>query len=123
MSSVLSVKEYKKLAKKPSKYRNVRTMVDGIGFPSKREANRWKELRLLEADGQIEGLLRQPRYELVVSNVRVGTYVADFVYVENNQPVIEDVKGFRDRRRPAYQLFLLKAALVKAIYGIEVRQV
>ena len=35
-----------------NKYRNKRTVVDGISFASKREANRYSELALLETVGK-----------------------------------------------------------------------
>lgn len=106
-----------------SKYRAKRTEVDNIFFASKREASRYSELRLLEKAGAISTLKLQVPFPLIVEGQRVGIYVADFSYVEKGQLVIEDCKGYRDNRSPVYRLFKLKAALVKAIYGQEVREV
>ena len=89
-------------------------------FASKREMLRYEELLILQAAGEIEGLTLQARYPLVVNKVKVGTYVADFVYREGpsrgsgERPVIEDVKGIRT---PVYQL---KAKLVKALYDVDI---
>lgn len=81
------------------KYRNVKTIVDGIKFDSKKEAKRWQELILLERSKKISQLQRQVTYVLSSSVVINGRkrpalkYVADFVYVENNELIIEDCKG------------------------------
>ena len=50
--------------KKPSKYKNVRVMVDGIVFDSKREAKRWSELRLLQFARKIGLVFCQMPYDL-----------------------------------------------------------
>ena len=41
------------VASKPSKYRNVKTVVDNLTFDSQKEANRYVELKLLQAAGEI----------------------------------------------------------------------
>ncbi|MGD9714830.1 MAG: DUF1064 domain-containing protein [Thermomicrobiales bacterium] len=104
--------------KKPSKYKAVRTTLDGITFASKREAERYATLKLLEKAGDITKLELQPRYPLVVNDQLVGNYVADFRYRdEQGNTVVEDAKGVKT---PVYKL---KKKLMKAIYGIEVREV
>lgn len=92
------------------------TVVDGIRFASQKEARRYQALRLLEKAGEVAQLELQPRYPLVVNKVKVGTYVADFAYYEKRGHVVEDSKGVRT---PIYRL---KAKLVKALYGIEIRE-
>ena len=91
-----------------SKYHSTPVEVDGIRFDSKREANRWAELRLLERAGKIEKLKRQVKYLLIPSQYRDGkciereaSYIADFVYVKDGHLVVEDCKGFRT---PEYKL-------------------
>lgn len=103
--------------KRRSKYRNVRVVVDGIKFASKREAKRWGELRLLEQAGRIEWLRRQVAYPLEVNGMAVATYVADFVYHDADSEVVEDAKGVRT---PEYKL---KKRLMLACLGIEIREV
>lgn len=103
-------------ARKDAKYKAVPTHVDGIRFASKAEAQRYSELKLLQKAGLIAGLTLQPRYDLIVNGVKVCTYVADFRYV-NPGVIVEDVKGIRT---PVYQL---KKKLMKALYGIEIREV
>ena len=102
----------------PSKYGNRRTEVDSIVFASKREAERYQNLCLLEKAGEISDLSCQPRFPLVVQGMKVCTYVADFEYREKDNPVlvVEDVKGHKTRE------YVLKKKLMKALYGIDVRE-
>lgn len=103
---------------KRSKYRAQPTVVDGIRFASKREAARYQELKALETAGEIVSLKTQVVYRLRVYGTDVGSYVADFVYAfpDCRAFVVEDCKGYRT---PVYKL---KKKLVKAIYGIEIRE-
>jgi hypothetical protein len=103
----------------PSKYRAVRTTVDGVTFASRAEANRWQELRLLERAGHIADLEYQPRYPLRVNGIVVATYVADSRYrdVLRDRLVVEDVKGVRT---PVYRL---KKKLMRACHGIDITEV
>ncbi len=94
-----------------SKYKNQPTALEGIIFASKKEANRFSELRLLEKAGLISMLERQPRFPVVINEKLVCTYIADFSYVDNfNRTIVEDVKGFKT---PVYKL---KKKLVEARY-------
>ena len=84
-----------------TKYGAVRT----DGFASKREAYRYRELRLLERSGIITDLECQVVFELHApaatgTLARVGRYIADFTYIENGRKVVEDAKGVRT---PLYQ--------------------
>lgn len=111
--------EYHALGDKPkkrSKFRNVRTTVDGEKFDSKREARRWVVLRQLERAGQITKLRRQVMWPLRVRNVLVCHYRSDFDYVENSKIITEDSKGFRT---PEYKI---KAALFAIIYRRPIRE-
>lgn len=85
------------------------------GFPSKREAKRHQELSLLEKAGKISELKRQVPFEFIVKGHKVCRYIADFTYVENGKPVVEDAKGF------VTQVFRIKARLMQACFGIEVK--
>jgi hypothetical protein len=98
------------------KFHAKRTYVDSIAFDSKKEAARYQELRLAEKAGVIANLELQPRYPLIVNNVALGSYVGDFLYEENGERVVEDVKGMKT---PVYRL---KKKLLKAIYGIDIRE-
>ena len=47
------------------KYGNRKVTVDGVVFDSKREAARYKELKLLQEAGEIKGLQMQVPFELI----------------------------------------------------------
>lgn len=103
---------------KRSKYGNKKTDVNGIGFDSKKEAKRYKELKLLLKAGKIAFLSRQVEYELNVGGTHSLVYVADFVYVEDDGGlIVEDVKGFKTRE------YVRKKRLMKKIHGIEISEV
>lgn len=105
-----------------SKYHAKKTVVDGITFDSRKEADRYLVLKGMEEDGSIEGLRRQVRYELVPAfdvdgkHYRPVYYVADFVYREDGREVVEDVKGVRT------DVYRLKSKLFARRYGMSVRE-
>lgn len=104
-----------------TKYRNKKTVLDGISFDSKAEAHRYAELRLLERAGEITELKRQVRFELVPKSAygRALYYVADFTYIEHGEQVVEDVKSTATKTR----LYQLKKRLLGERYGIRIREV
>jgi len=85
-----------------------KTVVDGIGFDSKKEAHRYGELKLMELAGEISNLRIQPKFTLQEKfkykgkTIRAITYTADFRYLEVGKPgftptvVVEDVKGHQE---------------------------
>ena len=87
---------------KESKYRNVKTVVDGIKFDSKKEANRYCELLILERAGWIKDLKIHPRFTLLPAYEKKGVkyrslvYIADFSYYDTREKnnIVEDVKGY-----------------------------
>lgn len=107
-----------------SKYHAKKTVVDGITFDSKREADRYLVLKSMEEDGTIENLRRQIRYELVPAfdvdgrHYRPVYYVADFVYAdrETGEEIIEDTKGMRT------DVYQLKSKLFARRYGKAIRE-
>lgn len=104
---------------RPNKYGAKPTTLDGIRFPSKREARRWVELQQLERAGAISGLQRQVKYPLVVNGVKIGRYTSDFEYEENGQHVVEDVKSPATKKARDYRL---RKLLMLALHGIEIRE-
>lgn len=71
-----------------NKYRNIKTIVNGIKFDSKAEAERYIVLRTAQNNGEITDLKLQPQFELqpkYINNkgktVRAITYKADFSYI------------------------------------------
>ena len=100
-----------------NKYRNVKCVYDGLKFDSKKEAQRYAELKLLEKCGAIQNLKTQVKFCIVPKtekNRRARFYIADFVYTDNGVQTIEDVKSPITRRNPVYSL---KKALVLVNYA------
>ena len=91
------------------KYHSKKTVIDGIRFDSMAEADRYRELKLLERAGKIRALTLQPKFTLIPSFKKGGktyrkvVYIADFQYydIPADKIVIEDVKGFKT---PVYRL-------------------
>ena len=86
--------------KKSNKWNARKTIVDNITFHSKLEAKRYKQLKLLQMSGYIQGLKLQPKFLLQGGFrdnegtwIRPIHYIADFDYMKNGQRVIEDAKG------------------------------
>ena len=76
-----------------SKFSAQSVELDGIKYPSKAEANRHQQLKLMERARAIKALAYQPRYPLKVNGVTIGVYTADFTYFDGGRIVVEDVKG------------------------------
>lgn len=121
-----------------TKYNNRKITVDGITFDSRREANRYRELKLLERTGQIQGLELQKKYLLIPAQYesferygkkgqrlingrkcieRECVYIADFVYTEGDRLVVEDTKGMRTKE------YIIKRKLMLERYGIKIKEV
>ena len=122
------------------KFKNRKTVVNGITFDSRDEANRYLELRLLEQAGAITNLKLQVKYLLIPAHYESFTrygkhgqrlkdgakciekecaYFADFVYTDtiNGQQIVEDVKGCRTAD------YIIKRKLMLHLYGIRIREV
>lgn len=109
------------------KYNNKKVTVDGITFDSVKEARRYAELLLLQRSGKIKDLRRQWKYVLIPSQYaevdgkrkcieRECTYVADFVYLQDGEIIVEDTKGFRT---PEYKI---KRKLMLKVHGIRIKE-
>ena len=118
-----SEEEYKELLKtkkkkKKSKYKAVKTEINGIKFDSKKEARRYKELKILEKADEIKSLELQPRFLLQEKfkyngkTIRKIEYIADFRYIdEKGNTVVEDVKGMKT------EVYKIKKKIFLKIYG------
>ena len=91
---------------------------DGQVFDSQKEYNRWCNLRLLERAGKISDLKRQVKYELIPKQEgeRACNYMADFVYCQDGETVVEDCKGFRTEG------YKIKRKLMLWVHGIKVKE-
>ena len=124
-----------------NKYKAQKIEIDGIKFASKKEANRYGELKIMEQAEIIKDLQTQVKFVLIPAQrepnsvgargglikgkviERECSYYADFTYtvVETGQYVVEDVKGYRDGG--AYNLFKIKRKLMLWVHHIKVREV
>ena len=108
-----------------NKYHSKKVNIDGITFDSKKEANRYCELKILEKAGEIDCLKRQVKYELIPAQrldgkviERAVHYIADFVYKnKGGELIVEDTKGFRT---PDY---IIKRKLMLWVYNIRIREI
>lgn len=114
------------------------TTADGV-FDSKKEYNRWCELKLLYRAGKITDLQRQVPFELIPTQYetyerytpknhirtsdgsrcveRAVKYIADFVYTEDGKTVVEDTKGMRTAD------YVIKRKLMLWVHGIEIKEI
>lgn len=101
-----------------SKYRAIPTIVDGIRFASKKEAQRYCTLRLLQEKGFIKELKLQVPFILIEKSKhgRQIKYVADFTYYEGNKYIVEDCKGYLT------ETYKLKRRLLAEKYDIEIKE-
>ena len=101
---------------KMNKYRNRKVAVDGHVFDSVLESERYKQLKLLQRAGEIKNLrlqvpfLLQERFRKNNKSYQKIEYIADFVYEEKGQVVIEDTKGIKT------EAFRLKQKLFEKQY-------
>lgn len=103
-----------------SKYGAKKIELDGRVFHSKKEATRYAELQLMQKANRIADLACQAEFRLTVNNQLICKYYADFIYKQDGELVVEDVKSEPTRKLPAYRI---KNKLMKAIYGIEIKEV
>lgn len=99
---------------------------DGTVLASKRECNRYEELRLLEKMGKIVELQTQVKYELVPSQKRddgkterAVTYTLDFQYFDKEARKwrYEDSKGMKT------QQYVIRRKLMLWVHGIRIEEV
>lgn len=99
------------LPKKRNKYNAQKTVVDGITFDSRKEADYYCQLKILKRAGEIKDFGLQQRYELQPTFKKNGTthrsitYVADFVVVNNDGTTdVIDVKAARSFKTDVYKI-------------------
>ena len=101
-----------------TKYKSKKIILDNIKFDSRKEGNRYEELKILEQAGLIKELELQKVFELQPSFKKNGktyrkiTYKADFYYYDNHlqRYVVEDVKGFKT------EVYKIKKKLFEYVY-------
>ena len=102
-----------------TKYGNIKVKTDGYTFDSKKEAQRYRELKMLKIAYEITDLVVHPKYVLQDGFEYHGrklqpiTYTADFSYyefAEGGSYVVEDIKGGKATQTA---LFKVKAKMFK----------
>lgn len=111
--------------KKPSKYRNRKTEVDGILFDSRHEAEIYIQLMELVKCGSLKCVLRQVKFDLGgganASKETRYRYIADFVTIDSEMRVeVIDAKSEFTRQNRTY---INKKKQMLAEWGIEIREV
>ena len=115
------------------KYGNKKIQIDGITFDSRKEAQRYSELKLLQRAGIIVGLDLQKEFELIPAQYetvinkagkkkkvcveRAVKYKADFAYFKNGEQIVEDTKGVRTKD------YIIKRKLMLWVFGIKIVEV
>lgn len=112
---------------KQNKYHSERVTYDYMEFASKKELNRYLELKCLQKAGKIGSINRQVRFELIPSQKgkdgkvieRPVYYYADFVYqdYEKGELIVEDAKGVRTKD------YIIKRKLMLYVHGIKISEV
>ena len=100
-----------------TKYKAKKTVIDNITFDSKKEAGRYLDLKLLYMSDQIKKLKCHPCFPFKYDDKVMFKYYADFEYYENDEYIVEDVKGVKT---PVYKL---KKKLIEAQYKIKITEV
>lgn len=106
-----------------SKYHNKKVIYNGIKFDSKKEMERYKNLKILERTNYICSLELQAKFLLQDGytnakgkKIRPIYYIADFFYFDytDRRWVVEDVKGVRT------EVYKLKKKLFEYKYNLTI---
>lgn len=118
-----------------NKYHSKKVTVNGITYDSKKEARRHIVLLDMERKGEIQDLERQVKFVLIPAQREPDTfgprggvkkgkvlerevaYVADFVYTQNGERIVEDTKGFRTKD------YIIKRKLMLWVHGIRISEI
>lgn len=105
--------------KKKNKYGAKKSIVDGIKFDSKKEADHYISLKLLLNNKKIKDLELQVKYPVFINDKKIFNYIADFTYtdIETGNKHVIDVKGFKT------DIYKLKKKAVEAYYNINILEV
>lgn len=119
-----------------NKYKNKKITVDGKVFDSVREHRRYEQLKTLEKAGYISDLQTQVKFVLIPAQYvessetdkkgrpikgklleRECSYIADFVYLQNGEKVVEDTKGFKTKD------YILKRKMMLYFHNIRIKEI
>ena len=105
---------------KYNKYNAKKTEFMGFKFDSKWEAERYGQLASMQMAGVVEDLERQVKFDIIINDIKICKYVADFVYTlvhedGKKEKIVEDAKGVQTTD------FKIKMKLMKAVNNIEIK--
>lgn len=125
-----------------NKFNAKKVEYNGIKFDSKKECERYKQLKILESNGEIKDLELQRKFVLIPKQEieyeetlksgkikikrqtieRELSYIADFYYKDkDDNEVVEDVKGCKFGA--SYNIYVIKRKLMLYTYGIRIKEV
>lgn len=98
-----------------AKYNNIKCTYKGFKFDSIGERDWYKTLELLQLAGEISELKTQVKFPIVINNLKICNYIADYTYKDKQgNYIVEDFKGVQT------SIFKLKKKLMLAVHGIDV---
>ncbi len=100
-----------------SKYKAVKTVVDGITFASKREAYYYRLYSKMQEAGMIKNLKMQTSLPFTLNGKKMFVYKPDFEFDDKDGHHYIDVKGFETKE------FKIKKKIIEAFYKIEIEVV
>ena len=112
-----------------NKYNAQKVELDGKTFDSKKEYQRYIQLKAMQQRGEIFGLDHHTKFELAPKTKIEGEkrakpalrYFADFTYYTiTGEFIVEDVKSAATRKKDSYRN---KKHLMKTVLNIDVREV
>ena len=105
---------------KYNKYNAKKTEFMGFKFDSKWEAECYGQLVSMQMAGVVQDLERQVKFDIIINDVKICKYVADFVYTlvhedGKKEKIVEDAKGVQTTD------FKIKMKLMKAVNNIQIK--
>ena len=100
-----------------TKYKNKKCEYQNIKFDSIKERNHFIYLKQLEEKGEIWNLRLQVKFPILIDSRRICSYIADFVYEDENGKHVVDVKSPITSKNPTFRL---KKKLVEVQYRVEI---
>jgi hypothetical protein len=112
--------------KKSSKFNNVKVIIDGYVFDSKKEAEFYGSLKLKKKAGLIKDYQMQVKYDIIVNKIHIANYFLDFLIINLDDSIdYIDIKG-KDLKTNKFiktGVFALKKKLVEALYNINISMI
>lgn len=116
MSMKITSSQYKKLAIRCHKYNAKQTIIDGIKFPSKKEANFYQTLKIRKANKEISGFHRQVIFDLP-GGIK---YLCDFMIIYYQSMTKDSCIEYIDVKGRDTPISKLKRKQVLDLYGVKI---